>query len=151
MLPFAQDMSTIQLQLCCYTPYWLQAPSLAITKAADSVAVTAGNLVGFTITVTNAAGAGTAKSVIMTDPLPSATGIVWAIDAANSAAGCSITGTLLKCEWDDLAAGAGGSRTVHVTSTTTVGSAGTLSNTASVSATNVAAPIASTTASITIS
>ena len=137
----------LQLGCAAILGHALQAPSLGITKTADASSVTVGQSIGFTITVNNAAGAGTAKGVKLTDTLLTVSGGSWAIDKLNSSPGCTITAGVLECPWGDLAAG--NSRSVHITSSTTA--AGTITNTASVAATNIAAPLASTQATIPIS
>src|SRR5439155_19106494 len=58
-----------------------------ITKVADHTQVNAGDPIGFVITVTNT-GAGTAKNVTVTDPLPTNAGLSWSIDAGGSDSGC---------------------------------------------------------------
>jgi uncharacterized repeat protein (TIGR01451 family) len=113
-------------------------PDLTITKVADAVTTTAGDPVGFTITVVNA-GAGTAASATIADPLPSFTGASWSISPAYSGQGtCTLTGTAptqsLSCALGDLAAGA--SVTVHVTTGTTAGLGLTVTNVATTQATN---------------
>jgi len=117
----------------------VQCPDIGITKVADDDLVTAGDEVGFTITVSNA-GPGTAYGVTLNDPLPTGDGISWSIDAANTtaSAGCAITAGTLTCGPVDLASGA--SFSVHVTSDTDPSGeeceSGTLPNTATADATN---------------
>jgi uncharacterized repeat protein (TIGR01451 family) len=109
-----------------------------VTKTADAAAVNAGDSIGYLITVTNssAGGTGTAKSVSVSDTLPTNTGLSWTIDAGGSDTGCSISSGTLTCNFGDLAAGA--SKHVHITSPTTTATCGTVANTASASATNEA-------------
>jgi uncharacterized repeat protein (TIGR01451 family) len=111
----------------------VNCPEISITKTADQGTVSAGDTIGFTITVTNS-GAGTASGVTVTDTLPSDPGLSWTIDAANSDAGCSIAAGTLTCNFGSLAAGA--SKHVHITSPTTAASCGTVDNTASVTTSN---------------
>src|SRR2546429_621260 len=61
------------------------APDLSVVKTADHQAVNAGDVIGFTITVSNA-GPGTAKGVTLDDPLPagSGAGLTWSIDSGPS-------------------------------------------------------------------
>jgi uncharacterized repeat protein (TIGR01451 family) len=126
----------------------VQCPTLAITKTADATPVSEGTPIGFVVKVTNG-GPGTATGVMVNDPLPAGTGVVWSI-ASQTASACSITGTAptqtLVCSIGDMTAES--SYTVHITSPTTAGSAGTYPNTATVSATN--APSGSATATITV-
>jgi uncharacterized repeat protein (TIGR01451 family) len=111
----------------------VDCPQIDITKTADDGTVSAGDTIGFTITATNN-GAGTAHGVTVTDTLPTDAGLSWTIDAANSDAGCSIAAGVLTCNWGDLASGA--SKSVHITSTTTSATCGTVDNTASVTTSN---------------
>ncbi len=107
-------------------------PDLSITKTSDAATVSAGDTVGFTITVNNA-GPGEARGVMIADSLPG--GLSWTIDAANTTAtGCAITGSTLSCGPDAIAAAA--SVKVHVTAVSTANSCGTLTNTATATPTN---------------
>jgi uncharacterized repeat protein (TIGR01451 family) len=121
----------------------VQCPTLTITKTADASSVSAGQDIGFTITVHNG-GAGTAKSVTLTDPLPTGNGISWSIDPANAA--CNIANNTLSCSFGDLAPGA--SASVHVKSPTVFASCATYPNTASAQATN--SPKVEATASVSV-
>ena len=119
----------------------VECPALSIAKTADASPVNTGDPIGFTVTVSNsaAAGTGTAKSVTLADPLPPGNGVNWAISPAYAGAGtCSITGAVgsqvLSCAFGDMAPGA--SNSVHILSATTTNSAGTYPNTATASATN---------------
>ena len=106
-------------------------PDLDVTKTADAASVSAGEEIGFTITVSNA-GPGVAKDVTINDPLPTGTGVVWSEDPDNP--DCEIVANTLSCDFGDLASGA--SRTVHVSSPTTSASCKAYPNTASLSAEN---------------
>jgi uncharacterized repeat protein (TIGR01451 family) len=112
----------------------VRCPSLQITKTADAATVSAGGTIGFTITVSNsgAAGTGVAKSVTLTDALPTGTGITWS--QTPPVAGCSISSNTLTCNLGDLAAGA--SVQVHLSSPTTTESCKAYPNNASAQATN---------------
>lgn len=111
-------------------------PALSVTKTADAPSVSSGSPIGFTMTVSNAEGAGTATAVTLDDPLPGGAGIDWSESPDNP--DCSITGSpqdeILSCTFGDLPAGA--SRTVHVVSNTTAATTGSFSNTVVVRATN---------------
>ena len=117
-----------------------KAPSVTIAKTADAASVSAGSNIGFTITVTNG-GAADATGVTVNDPLPNTagSGVDWSIASQSPASSCSITGTppseTLACGPLTLAA-AGGTLTVHVTSSTTAASCGTYNNTATFTSTN---------------
>ena len=112
----------------------VNCPDLAVSKLADASPVNAGNPIGFKITVSNI-GPGEAKSVTLLDTLPSNPGMVWTVDALNSDSGCTITGTNnLSCSFGSIATT--GSKKVHVTSPTTAANCGSVSNTATATATN---------------
>jgi uncharacterized repeat protein (TIGR01451 family) len=118
----------------------VQCPALTLTKTADASPVDAGAQIGFTITGLNssAAGTGTAQGVVIDDPLPTGSGVSWSIATAPPT--CSIQTELqtaaqtLHCGAVALARGA--SESIHMTSPTGFASCATLSNTASLSATN---------------
>ena len=117
-------------------------PALTPLKTADDAIVSAGQEIGFVVSVSNsaAAGTGTAEDVEILDNLPGGPGIDWEIadDSLDNGA-CSITGGLgsevLECAFGDLAPGA--SASVHVVSDTTAASCRTYANTATISASNV--------------
>ncbi|HVE99326.1 MAG TPA: choice-of-anchor P family protein [Mycobacteriales bacterium] len=111
-------------------------PGLTVLKTADDAEVSSGEAIGFTIVVGNT-GPGVARSAVLDDALPSATGVVWTL-AGVSTGSCAISGAAgsqaLHCEFGDLAEGA--SSTIRVTSPTTTGTAGVLRNTAVARAAN---------------
>jgi fimbrial isopeptide formation D2 family protein/uncharacterized repeat protein (TIGR01451 family) len=126
----------------------VDCPDLDITKTADDELVSAGERIGFVITVRNrsAAGTGTAFDVTLADPLPQGNGINWRIADELNGDLCTIDGEApaaetLECEFGDLEPGT--SRSVHVVSDTTLGSCETHPNTATVDADNHAAVPAS--------
>jgi len=100
-------------------------PDVDVSKTADQTTVTAGSVVGFTVTITNE-GAATASGVTLNDPLPAGLGndINWQIDTSTgNPSAFIITGavgsqvlTLNPSSGIDLAAGA--SLTVHITGLT---------------------------------
>jgi uncharacterized repeat protein (TIGR01451 family) len=114
----------------------VQCPSLTILKTADATPVNVGTTIGFDVTVGNG-GPGTADAVTVDDPLPSGTGITWAIDVQDGTA-ChlsTVSGTQdLSCALGDMTADS--SYNVHITSGTTADSGGTYPNTATASSTN---------------
>jgi LPXTG-motif cell wall-anchored protein/uncharacterized repeat protein (TIGR01451 family) len=119
----------------------VQPPALTITKTADAPQVTAGDKIGFTITVANsdADGTGLAKSVTLVDPLPGHDGVDWSIDPAYAGPGtCSITGTAphqtLNCAFGDMKPG--DSTSIHISSKTTDASVATYPNTATATPSN---------------
>jgi uncharacterized repeat protein (TIGR01451 family) len=103
----------------------VECSSLALDKVADTAAVAAGQPIGFTMTVRNT-GTGLARGAALTDPLPAGAGLAWSVSPAVQ--GCSIAGGVLDCAFGDIPGG--GSRTVHVTSPTTVDSCAAYANTA---------------------
>ena len=105
-------------------------PHLGITKTADAASVSAGDPIGFTITVTNS-GQGVAKGVALDDPLPS--GVTWAISAPVPQ-GCAIDTGALSCPIGDMAAGS--SFTVHITAPTTASDCKAYENTATADGSN---------------
>src|SRR3954454_4527081 len=90
--------------------------SIDIEKVADAPSVSAGDAIGFLITVTSN-GPGEAKGVTVTDPMPTDAGTSWTINGGTAAAQCAITAGTLTCNLGDLASGQ--VRTVHITSPTT--------------------------------
>jgi len=82
------------------------APVVAVTTTPDAATVTAGNPIGFTITVSNSAAA-VANNVSLNTPLPGGTNVNWTISPAYAGPGtCSITGALgsqvLNCVFGTL-------------------------------------------------
>jgi uncharacterized repeat protein (TIGR01451 family) len=112
----------------------VRCPDISVTKTADATSVNAGLPIGFTITVTNSAapGTGTAKNVTLSDNLPTGSGMSWTETPDNPQ--CSISGSVLACNFGDMAPGA--TKTVHVSSPTTAANCGSVTNTATASATN---------------
>jgi uncharacterized repeat protein (TIGR01451 family) len=107
----------------------VQCPDVKVVKTADQGTINAGETAAFTIVVSNH-GDGLARHVTLSDPLPA--GIDWSEDSAA----CSIASGVMTCDFGDLAAGA--TRTIHVSGPTDATDCGTLTNTATVSATNEA-------------
>ena len=113
-------------------------PDLSASKEADDDVVSAGEQIGFTVTVTNsdAPGTGTAYDVLLSDLLPAGSDLAWSEDPDSAA--CQINGSVgaqtLECNFGDLAAGA--SASVHVVSDTTQLDCATFPNVASVTSTN---------------
>ncbi|HZC74140.1 MAG TPA: hypothetical protein VE442_25870 [Jatrophihabitans sp.] len=113
--------------------------NVSIIKTADDDTVSAGDPIGFTITVSNsaAAGTGTARAVVLDDPLPAGAGVDWTIQSGPG--NCSIQGDppteTLHCNAVDLAAGE--SETVHVASGTTFDSCDVLKNEAGATGSNI--------------
>jgi uncharacterized repeat protein (TIGR01451 family) len=121
-------------------------PALSIVKTADAANVNAGSQIGFTVTVTNS-GPGDALNVVLSDTLPSGSGIVWSVDAAGSDSGCAIVSGLLTCNFGGIVQN--GSKHVHVISSTTLASCAVYNNVASASSSN-STPVQSAQATITV-
>jgi uncharacterized repeat protein (TIGR01451 family) len=124
---------------------------LTLTKTADGASVSAGDPIGFSITIENR-GPSTALGVILKDQLPAGTAASgWNLDSNSGSAACAITGSVggqdLDCPAIDMAAGT--SYTVHLSAATSVASCTRYENTATASASNAAA--ASGSASVTCS
>jgi uncharacterized repeat protein (TIGR01451 family) len=64
-------------------PITVNCASVTITKTADQGTVSAGDPIGYVVTVTNT-GAGTAHSVAVSDTLPTNSGLSWSIDAGTT-------------------------------------------------------------------
>src|SRR5438132_888295 len=92
-----------------------------ITKVADNSPVSAGDTIGFTITVTNN-GAGVADSVTVNDTLPTHPVTSWSIHAPTAALIPYTTPFRSSCSFGDMASGA--VLTVHISSPTTSATAG---------------------------
>ena len=111
---------------------------IKIVKEADASAVTAGDPIGFKITVTST-GEAPAKGVTVTDTLPTDEGLDWAIDGGADAAACDIDLGVLTCNFGTMApTGPSSSKVVHISSPTTRGTLATtpVSNSATVTTTN---------------
>ena len=124
----------------------VNCPNLNIVKDADASPVSAGDQIGFTVTITNS-GAGTATGLSFSDDLPD--GLTWSIVAADSDAGWSINGSG-NLAYAPTSLAANSSTTVHVVATTDASDCATIPNTAFVDATNDTAPQDSDGASVTV-
>jgi fimbrial isopeptide formation D2 family protein/uncharacterized repeat protein (TIGR01451 family) len=118
------------------------APSLSVVKTPDSASpLNSTDAVGFTITVSNAAGAGTAYNVNLSDPLPAPTGVSWTSatlvsesSGVNAQNPPTLSGNTLSDAIGNMAAGT--TVVFHVSGTTASGFAGTLNNTATATPAN---------------
>jgi uncharacterized repeat protein (TIGR01451 family) len=116
--------------------------NIEVEKTADATSVSAGEAIGFTVTVKNS-GAGEATGVELSDALPGGTAPVsWSIDETTGDFGSfEITGAAgsqqLLLKGQPVSLKAHESRTVHVTAPTSSSSCGTTyNNTAEVTTTN---------------
>jgi uncharacterized repeat protein (TIGR01451 family) len=116
----------------CAVPQPEPEPDLAIEKDADDSSVHAGDAIGYTVTVSND-GDGEAEDVRLTDQLPADPGLDWAIQRTTGGWECEIGAGVLTCGGQGFDLGAGEWASVHITSPTTVGTCGTVSNQASAS------------------
>ena len=106
-------------------------PDITITKKADAASVSAGDPIGFTVTITNK-GDGTATGTHVTDTLPA--GFAWTIESQTPADAWKIDGGSLSFGPASLAAGA--SATVHIVAATSAELCKVVPNEASVTWTN---------------
>ena len=120
--PDASDDATIQCD----------KPNLSVTKQGNGT-IDAGEKVTFKITVANA-GPGIARSVKLSDPLPSGTAGDWTITAQPGGNPCSITAGTLDCDFGDLAAGQ--SRVIDIEASTDAENCTGYDNTATATSTN---------------
>ena len=94
----------------------VRCPALSLVKTADAPTIDAGSNIGFTITASNSAAraTGTARGVVLHDPLPSGTAIDWSIQSGptNCSIQSSVGSQTLHCTAVDLAPGA--SKSVHM-------------------------------------
>ncbi len=111
---------------------------LKVVKTPDDQVVNAGDPISFNM-VTSNAGQGTAKSVVLNDPLPA--GVTWAIasqDDTSAPLECAITGAadsqVLHCDYGNLAPNA--TRTVSVSAQTSFTNCSVYDNTATVGSGN---------------
>lgn len=110
--------------------------AIDITKVADGTLVSAGDQIGYEITVTDDAPSA-ARAVTMTDTLPTNPGTAWTVGASSAGWLCSIRTGKLTCGGSLTSLASGRSLKVHITSTTTSGTCGTVTNLATVSTSNV--------------
>jgi uncharacterized repeat protein (TIGR01451 family) len=130
-------------------------PDLHITKSADAPSVSAGNTIGYTVTVTNQQNVsnttGAAENASLNDPLPTGGGITWSISPSYGGAGsCSVSGgspQTLSCSFGKMDAGA--SNSIHLVSNTDLTSCGSYPATAGAQATNFGLVSASATTMVT--
>jgi uncharacterized repeat protein (TIGR01451 family) len=101
--------------------------ALSIAKAADASPVSAGDQIGFTVTVFNG-GDAPATDVVVTDDLPGNLGLDWELSPA--VAGCAITGgageQVLNCTLPTVPSGE--SVAMHVVSSTSPATCGLIEN-----------------------
>jgi uncharacterized repeat protein (TIGR01451 family) len=134
-------------QPVCLTPL----AELSATKTADALSVVAGQQIGFNVTLTNA-GSAAALDLTVTDNLPSGNGVNWVIDAGNTSAGWSVSGSApnQSLVYTPTTIAAGASTHVHVVSATSTSCSGdaTLNNTVNYTTSNDSSGQASASVSI---
>ena len=113
----------------------VECPDLKITKVADKSSVSAGDQVGYTITVTNN-GPGKAFDVVLNDTLPANPGLNWSVESTTGGWTCGIAAGELTCGGVGFDLASGASATVHIISPTTSATCGTISNTGIADASN---------------
>src|SRR5439155_347270 len=91
------------------------AAAIDLVTSADNPSVSAGDAIGFTVSVTNN-GTGIARNVALNDALPTDAGTSWSIDGGTYATytTCAIAGVTLSCGPSDLAGGS--SYSLHISS-----------------------------------
>ena len=117
---------------------------VTITKTADASPVNAGDQIGFTVEVKNT-GAGTAKGVSLSDPLPggSGSGVTWVVDNGTGTPAKFVLAGGQGSQTLTLASGtlpAGADYTIHITATTSASECGVYDNTATLTTTNANNP-----------
>ena len=116
-----------------------------LTKVADAGSVSAGQQIGFTLTITSK-GPGSAFGVKVTDTLPTDGGLNWAIDAANTTGTWAINGGVLSFGGaDGVTMPKDATFHVHIVSPTTAASCGEIDNTGDATTTNDGTDTASAT------
>src|SRR5207253_767792 len=110
----------------------VNCPDLTITKTADAASVSAGDDIGFTVTLTNT-GASDATGFSINDSLPGGSVVHCSLVSIPPATSSSLSASapLFRSSCGPATVASGGSVTVHVTSHTTSASCGTYDNTAS--------------------
>jgi uncharacterized repeat protein (TIGR01451 family) len=127
-----------------------QIAAVSVYKTADAAAVNPGTVIGFKVQV-NSSGTDTANGITFSDSLPSAPGINWTLDGANTDPGWSISGAppTQSLVFAPTSMPAGTSLKAHVISNTSSAACGSnITNTATVSSSNGGSGTA--TASITL-
>jgi trimeric autotransporter adhesin len=121
------------------TPYsGPQLANVSITKTADAPVVVSGSQIAFTVRLTNNSSF-TATGLTFTDNLPAAPGVNWSIDAANTDAGWSVSGSppSQSLVYSPSTLAGGTTTRAHVISATTTDTCGsTLNNMASYTVSN---------------
>jgi uncharacterized repeat protein (TIGR01451 family) len=112
-------------------------PAVFIYKAADANTIPAGALMGFNVEMDNF-GDADAIGLTFTDPLPAGSGVSWVVDAANSTAGWSISGSPpnQSLVYSPTVLAADDFVYVHIVSATNVAGCGTYNNTAQFGSSN---------------
>src|SRR5262249_26644821 len=107
----------------------VNCPDVSVSLTTSTPTIVAGTNADYAITVT-AGGPGSSTNVVLTDPLPA--GLGWT-GQGPAAGACSISSGVLTCSFGTVSQGA--TPSVTLTAPTSAQSCGSISNTASVSAT----------------
>src|SRR5260370_12685822 len=110
-----------------------QWASITLSKSADQGTVSAGDPIGYVVTVTNT-GLSTARNVTVSHTLPTNAGLRWSIDAGATTGTWTITAGVLHFGPVDLSPST--SVHVHITSPTTAATCGTVDNSANATTSN---------------
>jgi len=113
---------------CADEPVTVRGAAIHILKTADHTQVSAGDQIGFTMTVWNS-GDGDAHNVNLSDPLPTNPGLTWVLagQGAGWAGTCQINAGELDCGPVTVPAGTtqeNSTFTVHITSVTDTSTGG---------------------------
>jgi uncharacterized repeat protein (TIGR01451 family) len=131
----AVNQSTALIAIAC--------AGLVIRKIADAPTVNAGDLVGFTILISNT-GAAAATNTRVHDAVPVDLGAAWSFNPP--VAGCALVSGSIECSFGDLVPGDG--RAIHVSSPTTTANCGAFTNIAIAEADNQSSVQASATITV---
>ncbi len=109
---------------------------IKLTKTADDASVSAGEPIGFTLTILSK-GPGSAYGVKVSDTLPTNGGLAWTIDSANTTGTWVIDAGVLRFGGPDgITMPKDASYSVHVVSPTTKATCGVVNNTGDATTTN---------------
>lgn len=120
----SEDTATIEIKCM---------PKLSVVKSPEKTEVAAGSAIRFTHTVTNT-GSAPAENVVLSDPLPTGSGLSWSYDSVSAGGICSIDAGVLNCSFGTLQAGQ--SAGVRVSTVSNPQTCGYMVNTVTVASSN---------------